>query len=52
VIGREDVVADEPDLVVRLGRMARFAKSNSGYLSLQGDHGQVSFRNIKLLPLK
>ena len=28
--------------------LPRFAKSDSGYLSLQGDHGRVSFRNIKI----
>ncbi len=32
-------------------RMPGFAKSNTGYLSLQGDHGQVSFRNIKIRPI-
>jgi hypothetical protein len=31
--------------------MPMFAKSNTGYLALQGDHGQVTFRNIKLRPL-
>jgi hypothetical protein len=31
--------------------MPKFAKADSGYISLQGDHGQVAFRNIKLLPL-
>src|SRR5947207_9162940 len=31
-------------------KFAKFAKSNTGYLALQGDHGQVSFRNIKLRP--
>jgi hypothetical protein len=31
--------------------MPNFAKADSGYISLQGDHGQVAFRNIKLLPL-
>jgi hypothetical protein len=36
----------------KFSRMPLFAKSNTGYISLQGDHGQVSFRNIKLLPLK
>ena len=30
--------------------MPGFAKSDSGYLCLQGDHGSVSFRNIKLRP--
>jgi hypothetical protein len=31
--------------------MPGFAKAPKGHLSLQGDHGSVSFRNIKLLPL-
>src|SRR5437660_1288637 len=31
--------------------MPKFAKSTKGYLALQGDHGQVSFRNIKLRSL-
>ena len=28
--------------------MPLFAKSDSGHLALQGDHGQVAFRNIKI----
>jgi hypothetical protein len=32
--------------------MPHFAKSNLGYIALQGDHGQVSFRNIKVRPIK
>ena len=36
----------------KFGKMPLFAKSGSGYLSLQGDHGQVSFRNIKVLSLE
>jgi len=36
----------------KFGRMPRFAKSGIGYLTLQGDHGQVSFRNIKIRPIK
>jgi len=35
----------------KFGTMPRFAKAGSGFLSLQGDHGQVSFRNIKIRPL-
>ncbi len=35
----------------KFARMPGFAKSNTGYLSLQGDHGQVSFRNIKMRPI-
>jgi len=32
----------------KFGRMPGFAKSDKGYIALQGDHGQVSFRNIKI----
>jgi hypothetical protein len=32
--------------------MPLFAKSDIGYIVLQGDHGQVSFRNIKIRPIK
>lgn len=35
----------------KFGKMPLFAKSNNGYIALQGDHGQVSFRNIKILPI-
>jgi hypothetical protein len=35
----------------KFARMPLFAKSNLGYIALQGDHGQVSFRNIKIRPL-
>jgi hypothetical protein len=35
----------------KFGKMPRFAKASSGYLALQGDHGQVSFRNIKVRPI-
>lgn len=35
----------------KFGNMAMFAKFNRGYIALQGDHGQVSFRNIKIRPL-
>jgi len=31
--------------------MTNFAKAGAGFIALQGDHGSVSFRNIKLLPL-
>ena len=31
--------------------MPNFAKSNIGYIALQGDHGSVSFRNIKIRPI-
>ena len=36
----------------KFSRMPLFAKSNTGYLALQGDHGQVSFRNIKIRPIE
>jgi hypothetical protein len=36
----------------KFGRMPHFAKSNIGYIALQGDHGQISFRNIKIRPIK
>ena len=31
--------------------MTGFAKSDSGFIALQGDHGSVSFRNIKVRPI-
>jgi 3-keto-disaccharide hydrolase/Peptidase of plants and bacteria len=35
----------------KFGKMPRFAKSGTGFIALQGDHGQVSFRNIKIRTL-
>jgi hypothetical protein len=35
----------------KFSKMPDFAKSNTGYIALQGDHGQVSFRNIKIRPI-
>jgi hypothetical protein len=35
----------------KFARMPNFAKSNTGYIALQGDHGRISFRNIKLRTL-
>lgn len=32
--------------------MPLFAKIDKGYIALQGDHGQVSFRNIKIRPIE
>jgi hypothetical protein len=32
-------------------RMRDFAKSDTGFLALQGDHGSIAFRNIKLRPI-
>jgi hypothetical protein len=35
----------------KFAKMLRFAKANSGLVVLQGDHGQVSFRNIMIRDL-
>jgi len=35
----------------KFGSMPRFAKSDVGSIALQGDHGAVSFRNIKIRPI-
>ena len=36
----------------KFGKMPFFAKAASGFIALQGDHGSVAFRNLKILPLK
>jgi hypothetical protein len=36
----------------KFGKMPLFAKAGSGYLALQGDHGQISFRNLKVRSLR
>ena len=36
----------------KFAQMPDFAKSDTGYISLQGDHGSVSFRNIKVKPIE
>ena len=36
----------------KFASMPLFAKSHAGYIALQGDHGQVSFRNIKVRPIQ
>ena len=51
-----DYVLGSPDFLARVakskfGRMRDFAKSNTGYIALQGDHGRVAFRNIKIRPI-
>ena len=46
VIGSEDFNARVAKS--KFGKMPLFAKAGAGYLALQGDHGQVSFRNLKL----
>jgi hypothetical protein len=35
----------------KFANMKKFAKAKSGHIALQGDHGQVSFRNIKIRQL-
>jgi hypothetical protein len=35
----------------KFSRMPDFAKSNTGYVALQGDHGEIAFRNIKIRPI-
>jgi Domain of Unknown Function (DUF1080)/Peptidase of plants and bacteria len=35
----------------KFSRMSGFAKSNIGRIALQGDHGSISFRNIKIRPI-
>jgi hypothetical protein len=36
----------------KFAKMPLFAKFDRGYIALQGDHGQVSFRNIKIRPIE
>ena len=48
-----DYVLDGDDFRKRVAaskfsRMPLFAKARSGYIALQGDHGEVSFRSIKI----
>jgi len=49
VLGSEDF--NQRVAKSKFGKMPHFAKSDSGYIALQGDHGQVSFRNIKIRPI-
>lgn len=35
----------------KFGKMPGFAKAGSGRIALQGDHGQVAFRNLKIRPI-
>ncbi|HEX4000544.1 MAG TPA: DUF1080 domain-containing protein [Pirellulales bacterium] len=51
-----DYVLGSPDFKARVAKskfasMKNFAKSNTGYIALQGDHGQIAFRNIKVRPI-
>ena len=36
----------------KFAKMPMFAKFDKGYICLQGDHGEVSFRNIKVRPIQ
>lgn len=49
VLGSEDFKARVAKS--KFGSMPDFAKSNTGYISLQGDHGSVVFKNIKVRPI-
>jgi len=50
ILGSEDF--KERVAKSKFRKMRLFAKSDIGYIALQGDHGQVSFRNIKIRPIK
>jgi 3-keto-disaccharide hydrolase len=52
-----DYVLGSEDFNARVAKskfhtMPDFAKSDTGYIALQGDHGKVSFRNIKVREIK
>lgn len=52
-----EYVLDSPEFKERVAKskfaeLPYFAKSNKGSIAIQGDHGLVSFRNIKIRPLK
>lgn len=49
VMGSEDFKARVAKS--KFGSMPLFAKSGKGFIALQGDHGSISFRNIKVRPL-
>ena len=51
-----DFVYNSEDFKARVAKskfhkMPAFAKSDSGFIGLQGDHGSIAFRNIKLRPI-
>jgi hypothetical protein len=51
-----DFVYNSDDFKERISKskfrsMEKFAKYDRGYLALQGDHGSIAFRNIKIRPL-
>lgn len=52
-----EYVLGSPDFVARVAKskfadMPNFAKLTKGTIGIQGDHGMVSFRNIKIRPIK
>ncbi len=52
-----EFVLNSPDFKARVakskfGPMPHFAKYDTGSIAIQGDHGVVSFKNIKIRPLK
>ena len=51
-----DFVYNSDDFKDRIAKskfrsMPDFAKPDSGFIGLQGDHGAVAFRNIKVRPI-
>ena len=49
VLGSDDIKSRVENS--KFASMPHFAKADKGYIGLQGDHGQVSFRNIKIRPV-
>ncbi len=49
VLGSEDF--NDRVAKSKFASMPGFAKSSTGYIALQGDHGSVSFRNVKIRPI-
>ena len=52
-----DFVLNSPDFLERVAKSKfhvypEFAKAGIGHIAIQGDHGLVSFKNIKIRPLK
>jgi hypothetical protein len=50
ILGSEDF--NKRVAASKFAAMPHFAKADLGYIALQGDHGQVSFRNIKVRSIK
>ncbi len=50
VLGSDDF--NERVAKSKFAKMPGFAKAAAGYIALQGDHGSVSFRNIKVRPIE